>query len=124
MSLGLDPMSNINTNFLSDFDFSSNNQYIASSSLDKTIRVWELSRGVCIRVIYGISPHYCIRFHPVILMFFIIFFFFFFFLSKMFFIIYIFLPCNNLQLFVLIVKVVSYKILSADGFCCFLLLLH
>jgi WD40 repeat protein len=65
MSLGLDPMSNINTNFLSDFDFSSNNQYIASSSLDKTIRVWELSRGVCIRVIYGISPQYCIRFHPV-----------------------------------------------------------
>jgi WD40 repeat protein len=50
---------------VTDFDFSSNNQYIASSSLDKTIRVWELSRGVCIRVIYGISPQYCIRFHPV-----------------------------------------------------------
>ncbi|CAE5962256.1 unnamed protein product [Arabidopsis arenosa] len=50
---------------VTDFDFSSNNQYIASSSLDKTIRVWELSRGVCIRVIYGISPQFCIRFHPV-----------------------------------------------------------
>ncbi|VVA99300.1 unnamed protein product [Arabis nemorensis] len=50
---------------VTDFDFSSNNQYIASSSLDKTIRVWELSRGVCIRVIYGISAQFCIRFHPV-----------------------------------------------------------
>ncbi|CAN6905923.1 unnamed protein product [Brassica oleracea] len=50
---------------VTDFDFSSNNQYIASSSLDKTIRVWELSRGVCIRVIYGVSAQFCIRFHPV-----------------------------------------------------------
>ncbi|KAL1118012.1 hypothetical protein V6Z11_D01G003600 [Gossypium hirsutum] len=48
-----------------DFDFSSNNQYIASSSADKTVRVWELSKGFCIRVIYGVSPQLCIRFHPV-----------------------------------------------------------
>lgn len=50
---------------VTDFDFSSNNQYIASSSLDKTVRVWELSRGLCIRVIYGVSSQLCIRFHPV-----------------------------------------------------------
>ncbi|KAL4308270.1 hypothetical protein GQ457_01G000620 [Hibiscus cannabinus] len=50
---------------VTDFDFSSNNQYIASSSVDKTVRVWELSKGICIRVIYGVSPQLCIRFHPV-----------------------------------------------------------
>ncbi|PRQ23929.1 putative transcription factor WD40-like family [Rosa chinensis] len=50
---------------VTDFDFSSNNQYIASSSLDKTVRVWEISKGLCIRVIYGVSPQLCIRFHPV-----------------------------------------------------------
>ncbi|KAK8613709.1 hypothetical protein V6N13_101466 [Hibiscus sabdariffa] len=50
---------------VTDFDFSSNNQYIASSSKDKTVRVWDISRGVCIRVIYGVSPQLCIRFHPV-----------------------------------------------------------
>ncbi|CAI0377606.1 unnamed protein product [Linum tenue] len=50
---------------VTDFDFSSNNQYIASSSMDKTVRVWELSKGTCIRVIYGVSQQLCIRFHPV-----------------------------------------------------------
>lgn len=49
----------------SDFDFTSNNQYIASSSLDKTVRVWEIAKGICIRVIYGVSSQLCIRFHPV-----------------------------------------------------------
>lgn len=50
---------------VTDFDFTSNNQYIASSSLDKTVRVWEIAKGVCIRVIYGVSSQLCIRFHPV-----------------------------------------------------------
>lgn len=50
---------------LTDFDFSTNNQYIASSSMDKTVRVWDISRGLCIRVIYGVSSQLCIRFHPV-----------------------------------------------------------
>lgn len=50
---------------LTDFDFTSNNQYIASSSMDKTVRIWEISKGLCIRVIYGVSPQLCIRFHPV-----------------------------------------------------------
>ncbi|CAL5335119.1 unnamed protein product [Camellia sinensis] len=35
---------------LTDFDFTSNNQYIASSSMDKTVRIWEISKGLCIRV--------------------------------------------------------------------------
>ncbi|KAJ4962580.1 hypothetical protein NE237_022519 [Protea cynaroides] len=50
---------------VTDFDFSSNNQYIASSSMDKTVRIWEISKGHCIRVIYGISSQLCICFHPV-----------------------------------------------------------
>ncbi|XP_027354574.1 WD repeat-containing protein 13 [Abrus precatorius] len=50
---------------VTDFDFTSNNQYIASSSLDKTVRVWEIAKGICIRVIYGVSSQTCIRFHPV-----------------------------------------------------------
>ncbi|KAM7265323.1 hypothetical protein ACFE04_003006 [Oxalis oulophora] len=50
---------------VTDFDFSSNNQYIASASMDKTVRVWEISKGICIRVIYGVSSQLCIRFHPV-----------------------------------------------------------
>ncbi|CAI8607535.1 unnamed protein product [Vicia faba] len=50
---------------VTDFDFTSNNQYIASASLDKTVRVWEIEKGICIRVIYGVSSQLCIRFHPV-----------------------------------------------------------
>ncbi|KAJ9551738.1 hypothetical protein OSB04_015783 [Centaurea solstitialis] len=50
---------------VTDFDFTMNNQYIASSSLDKTVRVWDIPKGLCIRVIYGVAPQLCIRFHPV-----------------------------------------------------------
>ncbi|KAK6159505.1 hypothetical protein DH2020_006819 [Rehmannia glutinosa] len=53
------------TKDVTDFDFSTNNQYIASASMDKTVRVWDISKGVCMRVIYGVSPQLCIRFHPV-----------------------------------------------------------
>ncbi|KAL3614035.1 hypothetical protein CASFOL_042109 [Castilleja foliolosa] len=50
---------------VTDFDFSANNQYIASASIDKTVRVWDIPKGVCMRVIYGVSPQLCIRFHPM-----------------------------------------------------------
>ncbi|XP_019169258.1 PREDICTED: WD repeat-containing protein 13-like isoform X2 [Ipomoea nil] len=53
------------TKDVTDFDFSANDQYIASSSMDKTVRVWDISQGLCIRVIYGVSSQLCIRFHPV-----------------------------------------------------------
>ncbi|CAJ1978135.1 unnamed protein product [Sphenostylis stenocarpa] len=38
---------------VTDFDFSSNNQYIASSSLDKTVRVWEIAKEVLIAILYA-----------------------------------------------------------------------
>ncbi|KAH7851342.1 hypothetical protein Vadar_010133 [Vaccinium darrowii] len=50
---------------VTDFDFTSSNQYIASSSMDKTVRIWEICKGICIRVIYGVTSQLCIRFHPV-----------------------------------------------------------
>uniref|UniRef100_A0ACD5VTK3 Uncharacterized protein n=1 Tax=Avena sativa TaxID=4498 RepID=A0ACD5VTK3_AVESA len=50
---------------ITDFDFSSNNQYVASCSMDKTVRVWEISKDTCIRVVYGVSSQLCISFHPV-----------------------------------------------------------
>ncbi|KAL3843423.1 hypothetical protein ACJIZ3_000826 [Penstemon smallii] len=53
------------TKDVTDFDFSANNQYIASSSVDKTVRVWDISKGLCMRVIYGVSSQLCIRFHPM-----------------------------------------------------------
>ncbi|KAG8368199.1 hypothetical protein BUALT_Bualt15G0020400 [Buddleja alternifolia] len=53
------------TKDVTDFDFSSNNQYIASASIDKTVRVWDISKGLCIRVIYGVASQLCIRFHPM-----------------------------------------------------------
>ncbi|RAL50387.1 hypothetical protein DM860_016854 [Cuscuta australis] len=53
------------TKDITDFDFSTNNQYIATSSMDKTVRVWDISKGLCVRVIYGTCSQLCIRFHPV-----------------------------------------------------------
>ncbi|KAL2477053.1 Transducin/WD40 repeat-like superfamily protein [Forsythia ovata] len=53
------------TKDVTDFDFSANNQYITSSSMDKTVRVWDTLQGLCMRVIYGVSPQLCICFHPV-----------------------------------------------------------
>jgi len=29
------------------------------------VRVWEISKGTCIRVVYGVSSQLCICFHPV-----------------------------------------------------------
>eukprot|EP00252_Welwitschia_mirabilis_P025442 TRINITY_DN7936_c0_g1_i1.p1 TRINITY_DN7936_c0_g1~~TRINITY_DN7936_c0_g1_i1.p1 ORF type:complete len:583 (+),score=88.83 TRINITY_DN7936_c0_g1_i1:122-1870(+) len=50
---------------VTDFDFSSNNQYISSCSMDKSVRVWDIGKGNCIRVVFGTTPQLCIRFHPV-----------------------------------------------------------
>jgi WD40 repeat protein len=53
------------TKEVTDIDWSSNNQYLSSSSLDKSVRVWDVKKGECLRVIYGTAPQLCIRFHPV-----------------------------------------------------------
>lgn len=48
-----------------DFDWSSDDEYMASASLDKSLRVWEVSSGKCLRIIYTELQQLCIRFHPV-----------------------------------------------------------
>lgn len=53
------------TKEVTDLDWSSNNQYLSSSSLDKSVRVWDVKKGECLRVIYGTAPQLSIRFHPV-----------------------------------------------------------
>ncbi|XP_024520525.1 WD repeat-containing protein 13 [Selaginella moellendorffii] len=50
---------------ITDFDWSLNNKYLCSSSLDKSVRIWDTSEGHCIRVIYDKVSQLCIRFHPV-----------------------------------------------------------
>uniref|UniRef100_M8BNL0 Uncharacterized protein n=1 Tax=Aegilops tauschii TaxID=37682 RepID=M8BNL0_AEGTA len=34
--------------------------------MDKIVRVLEISKGTCIRVVYGVSSQLCICFHPAI----------------------------------------------------------
>ena len=51
--------------FIFRFRLLTDNQYMASSSLDKTVSVWDIPNGLCIRVIYGVTSQLCIRFHPV-----------------------------------------------------------
>ena len=48
-----------------DFDWSSDNDYLCSSSMDKSVRVWDAASGACIRIVYGTLPVHGIRFHPV-----------------------------------------------------------
>jgi WD40 repeat protein len=38
------------TKEVTDLDWSSNNQYLSSSSLDKSVRVWDVKKGECLRV--------------------------------------------------------------------------
>ncbi|KAL2632123.1 hypothetical protein R1flu_016809 [Riccia fluitans] len=53
------------TKEITDFDWSLNNQCLSSSSLDKSVRVWSVEKGNCLRVIYGNVAQLCIRFHPL-----------------------------------------------------------
>ncbi|KAG6552011.1 hypothetical protein Mapa_006317 [Marchantia paleacea] len=53
------------TKEITDFDWSLNNQCLCSSSLDKSVRVWSVEKGSCLRVIYGNTAQLCIRFHPL-----------------------------------------------------------
>ncbi|GAQ81514.1 hypothetical protein KFL_000820210 [Klebsormidium nitens] len=53
------------TKEITDFDWSSNNEYLLSCSLDKTVRVWNATRGDCIRIVYGSSAQLCCCFNPV-----------------------------------------------------------
>ncbi|CAM6101544.1 unnamed protein product [Calypogeia fissa] len=50
---------------VTDFDWTLNNQYLCSSSFDKSVRVWSVEKGNCLRVIHGHAAQLCIRFHPL-----------------------------------------------------------
>lgn len=53
------------TKEITDFDWSFNNYFLCSASMDKSVRVWNVSSGECLRIIYGQVAQLCIRFHPV-----------------------------------------------------------
>jgi WD40 repeat protein len=55
----------LTTSSFADFDWSSSNEYLLSSSLDKTVRVWNATKGDCIRIVYGSSAQLCCCFNPV-----------------------------------------------------------
>jgi WD40 repeat protein len=48
-----------------DFDWSLSNEYLISTSLDNTIRVWNVNSGKCVRTILCKTPASCIQFHPL-----------------------------------------------------------
>ncbi|KAH7297762.1 hypothetical protein KP509_25G011200 [Ceratopteris richardii] len=50
---------------ITDFDFSLNNQYICSSSMDRTVRIWDVEKEHCVRIVYDKAEQLCVRFHPV-----------------------------------------------------------
>lgn len=49
----------------SDFDFSLNNQYLCSSSMDRSVRIWDVGKEHCVRIVYDNTEQLCVRFHPV-----------------------------------------------------------
>ncbi|KAH9556510.1 hypothetical protein CY35_07G032100 [Sphagnum magellanicum] len=53
------------TKEVTDLDFSLSNHYLSSASMDKSVRVWDVKKGDCLRVIYGSAPQLCVHFHPV-----------------------------------------------------------
>lgn len=50
---------------ITDFDFSLNNQYLCSSSMDRSVRIWDVEKEHCVRVVYDNTEQLCVRFHPV-----------------------------------------------------------
>ncbi|CAI5511658.1 unnamed protein product [Closterium sp. Naga37s-1] len=52
------------TKEVTDFDWSTDDDYLCSSSADKSVRVWDVGSGQCLRIIYTVIPQTCIIFHP------------------------------------------------------------
>ncbi|CAI7854988.1 unnamed protein product [Closterium sp. NIES-54] len=52
------------TKEVTDFDWSTDDDYLCSSSADKSVRVWDVGSGQCLRIIYTLIPQTCIIFHP------------------------------------------------------------
>lgn len=53
------------TSDIMDFEFSKDNEFIVSCSLDRSIRVWDAATGECVRHFEEDNPLTCIRFHPI-----------------------------------------------------------
>ncbi|KAJ5068394.1 wd repeat-containing protein [Anaeramoeba ignava] len=53
------------TSGISDLDWSYSNEYIITTSYDKTIRCWSVSTMKCIRTIQDKTESLCIKFHPL-----------------------------------------------------------
>ncbi|CAI5496705.1 unnamed protein product [Closterium sp. Naga37s-1] len=49
---------------VADFDWSTDDDYLCSSSADKSVCVWDVGSGLCLRIIYTVIPQTCIIFHP------------------------------------------------------------
>jgi WD40 repeat protein len=49
----------------SDFDWSMTNDFIVSTSVDRTIRIWTVNNGVCMRKIIEDSIPLCCLFYPI-----------------------------------------------------------
>lgn len=49
---------------VTDLQWSAANEFILSTSLDKTIRIWDMKTGACLRTIVDIAEVLCCLFHP------------------------------------------------------------
>ena len=49
---------------VTDCQWSAANDFILSTSLDKTIRIWNVKTGACLRSIVDIAEDLCCLFHP------------------------------------------------------------
>lgn len=52
------------TRGVTDFEWSMTNEFLVSASLDNSIRIWDVNKGACLRIIYDDAPVTCVRFHP------------------------------------------------------------
>lgn len=53
------------TRSVTDIDWALSQDVLLSASLDKTLRVWSVPTGQCLRIFYLKSEAFCTRFHPL-----------------------------------------------------------
>ena len=52
------------THPVTDFDWSVSDDWVLTVSTDKTLRIWDVRQGVCVRIVYAKSEAFTARFHP------------------------------------------------------------